>query len=163
MSNELYLLLGKMDGKLDSIQDQLATLNARTGDHEKKLADHEAKLAVLDQNTEACRKHTHEINNIKQSLDGRAMMVEQHRENIRKIETLESWRQDHDAQEKGRNKLLDFAGKAAPTLVAVATVIGLHVAFDPPKAIHAQTTTTTSVIAPPTAAPAQVEAAKAGQ
>lgn len=142
--SELYMMLGKMDGKMDQNLAATTSLATEVKELANKANAHDARIAVLEKDAVTLRKHGHEIANIQQSLAGRTEQVREFREVVTKVNKLENWSVDHDAQEKGQGKLVKFAQAAIPVILSVLAALGVTSLAKKPNEVktHYEATTT---------------------
>jgi len=146
---DLYMLLGKMDGKMDH---NLAATNS-LAQEVKELAHRQnaldSRIAVLEKEADQIRKNGHEINNIKQALEGRSEQLRLFRDMVKTVDRLDKWSLDHDSQEKGQGKLVKIGQSLLPVALSIAAALGVSFGVKSSKGnevkSHYESTTTIPV------------------
>lgn len=126
----MLMMLGRMDGKLDSVLSQLATNIAKTNELDQRVGKLEGSMA------------------------GREPLVEQHKNLIRKVEGLETWRSEIAGGTKG----MSLAGNIGKVLIGAAIPVlgylGVTLTHTPKPVAKSEVTIERSIqLPPPTGAP----------
>jgi len=146
MPLELAMILGRMEGKIDTSSIQLNELGSQVKDLRVEVKEvgqrqnlFESRVSILER---AEARHANQeaiINNIqKDSMPRKEVEVMVDSFNSR-VSTLEGWIRDYEAVEKGRTTTFQWLKAAVIFLITVMAAFGLSFAIVPSKKSDAPT------------------------
>ena len=115
-------LLVRLDTKVDGISTQLDRMNQRADGHENRIAALEVTSA------------------------GRAALVQQHHDALKRVDNLEKWQTETVAELRGASKLATVMKGLAVTTFAILAYVGYEIVVEPTP----QTAVTVQQLAPKT-------------
>lgn len=110
-AGDLYMMLGRLDGKLDGISAQLTAVTARADNHERRIGD------------------------IEHELGDRAILKKQFSQTVERVDKLEDDRIADVARIDGGLKLAKVMWTVMAVIAAVISYVGYQVEFQPTRAV----------------------------